>query len=46
MQNDTISRSDLVAELESFKVAAGDPVLRVLVDRVIGIVKAQPGVSR
>lgn len=44
MQNDTISRSALVAELECFKVAAGDVVLRVLIDRIIGIVKEQPAV--
>lgn len=46
MQNDTISRSALVADLESFKVQMGDPVFRFLVDRVIERVKAQPGVSR
>lgn len=45
MQNDTISRSALVADLESFKVPMGDPVLRFLVDRVIERVKAQPGVE-
>lgn len=45
MQNDTISRSALVAELECFKVAAGDVVLRVLIDRIIGIVKDQPEVE-
>ena len=45
MENDTNSRSALVAELESFKVAAGDPVIRVIVDRLVGIVKAQPGVE-
>lgn len=46
MQNDTISRSALVADLESFKVPMGDPVLRFLVDRVIERVKAQPGVEQ
>ena len=45
MQNDTISRSALVADLESFKVQMGDPVLRYLVDRVIERVKVQPGVE-
>lgn len=42
MQNDTISRSALVAELENFKVTAGDPVIRLIIDRVIGIVKEHP----
>lgn len=40
MQNDTISRSALVAELEAFKMSLGDVVLRLIVDRVIEIVKA------
>lgn len=40
MQNDTISRSALVAELEAFKMSLGDIVLRFVVDRVIEIVKA------
>lgn len=43
MQNDTISRSALVAELEGFKMSLGDIVLRFVVDRVIEIVKAHPG---
>mgnify|MGYP007111760930 CR=1 FL=1 len=38
--DDLISRSALVAELESFKVVTGDPVIRVIVDRIIGIVRA------
>lgn len=46
MQNDTISRSALVAELEAFKMSLGDVVLGFVVDRVIERVKAQPGVSR
>lgn len=37
---DAIPRSDLVAELESFKVSLADVVLRFLVNRVIEIVKA------
>ena len=45
MRNDTISRSALVAELENFKITAGDPVIRLIIDRVIGIVKAHPGVE-
>jgi hypothetical protein len=43
MKDDTISRSALIAELECFKVACGDVVIRVIVDRIIGIVKAHPG---
>ena len=39
MQNDTISRSALVAELECYKMSLGDIVLRFIVDRVIEIVK-------
>ena len=45
MQNDIISRSALVAELEGFKMSMGDIVLRFVVDRVIERVKAQPGVD-
>lgn len=45
MQNDTISRSALVAELEAFKMSMGDPVIRFIVDRVIELVKAQSGVE-
>ena len=41
--DDLISRSGLIAELESFKVVTGDPVIRVIVDRIIGIVRAHPG---
>lgn len=40
--NDLISRSALVAELESFKMSLGDIVFRFVVDRVIERVKAQP----
>ena len=40
--NDLISRSELVTQLESYKAAAGDVVIRVIVDRIIGIVKEQP----
>ena len=39
MQNDMISRSALVAELEAFKMSLGDIVLRFVVDRVIDVVK-------
>jgi hypothetical protein len=39
MENDTISRSALVAELEAFKMSLGDVVLRYIVDRVIELVK-------
>ena len=37
---DAIPRSDLVAELERFRVSLADVVLRFLVNRVIEIVKA------
>ena len=37
--NDLISRSGLVAELETFKMSLGDVVLRFIVDRVIKLVK-------
>ena len=40
--NDNISRSELIAQLESYKAATGDVVIRVIVDRIIGIVKEQP----
>ena len=42
MQNDTISRSALIADLENRKVTAGDPVIKFLFDRLIDIVKGQP----
>ena len=45
MQNDTISRSALVAEIESFKVSIGDIFLQFLVNRIIGIIKALPAVE-
>ena len=40
--DDVISRSALIAELEAFKMSMGDIVLRFIVDRVIGIIKALP----
>lgn len=45
MQNDTISRSALIAELEGFKVSTGDPVIRLIIDRIISIVKDRPDVE-
>lgn len=45
MQNDTISRSALVADLERYKELIANPVLRFLMDQVIERVKAQPGVE-
>lgn len=42
---DNISRSELIAQLESYKAATGDVVIRVIVDRIIGIIKEQPGVG-
>jgi Lar family restriction alleviation protein len=42
MQNDTISRSKLIADLECFKLQLGDIILGFVVDRVVEIVQAQP----
>lgn len=39
---DLIDRGALVAELENFKASMGDPVLQLVVARVIERVKAQP----
>lgn len=39
MNEDTISRSALIVELEAFKMSLGDIVLRYIVDRVIELVK-------
>ena len=40
--NDLISRSALIAEMENRKAITGDPVIRVIFDRLIDIVKGQP----
>ena len=45
MNDDMISRSELVAELENRKVTAGDPVIRFIFDRIIDLVKGQPAVE-
>lgn len=45
MQNDLISRSEVIAQLEGFKLSLGDVILRLVVDRVIERVKAQPAVA-
>lgn len=45
MQNDTISRSKLIADLECFKLQLGDIILGFVVDRVIERVQAQPAVE-
>lgn len=45
MQNDLISRSELIAQLEGFKFALGDVFFQMVVDRVIERVKAQPAVE-
>lgn len=42
MNDDLISRSALIADLENRKVTTGDPVIRLIFDRLIGIVKDQP----
>lgn len=44
MRNDLISRSALLAELEGFELSLGDIFFRMIVDRVIERVKAQPTV--
>ena len=46
MKNDLISRSALLAELEGFKLSLGDIFFRMIVDRVIERVKAQPTVEQ
>ena len=46
MENDTISRSALIAELEGFKLSLGDIFFGMLVDRVIERVKAQPTIKQ
>lgn len=43
MNNDIISRSALIAELEAFKMSMGDIVLRYIVDRVIELVRGFRG---
>lgn len=43
--NDLISRSALITELENRKTITGDPVIRVIFDRLIDIVKGQPAVE-
>lgn len=45
MQNDTISRSALITELENRMVTAGDPIIKFLFARLIDIVKEQPAVQ-
>lgn len=45
MENDLVSRSALVAELEGFKVSLGDVFFMAVVDRVIECVKRQPAVE-
>ena len=45
MNEDLISRSALVAELENLQVMSGDPVIRLIFGRLIDIIKDQPGVE-
>ena len=40
--NDLISRSELIAQLESFKLSLGDVILGFVVDRVIERVREMP----
>lgn len=46
MENDMISRSALIAELEGFKLSLGDIFFGMVVDRVIERVKAQPTIKQ
>ena len=43
--NDLMSRSALIAEIQNRKVTTGDPVIRLIFDRLIDIVKGQPSVE-
>lgn len=43
--NDLISRSELIAQLEGFKLSLGDVILGFVVDRVIEHVQEMPGVA-
>lgn len=45
MNDDTISRSRLIAELEGFKISLGDVVLGWVIDRVIERIRQQPAVE-
>ena len=45
MNDDLISRSALIAEIQNRKVTTGDPVIRLIFDRLIDIVKGQPAVE-
>lgn len=42
---DLINRSELIAQLEGFKLSLGDVILGFVVDRVIERVKALPAVK-
>ena len=44
--DDLISRSALISDLENRKVTTGDPVIRLIFDRLIGIVKDQPAAEK
>ena len=44
--DDLISRSALISDLENRKVTTGDPVIRLIFDRLIGIVKDQPAAAK
>ena len=39
---DLINRTELLAQLECFKMSLGDVILRLIVDRAIDVVKQQP----
>ena len=44
--DDLISRSALISDLENRKVTTGDPVIRLIFDRLIDIVKNQPAAEK
>lgn len=44
--DDLISRSALISDLEDRKVTTGDPVIRLIFDRLIDIVKDQPAAAK
>lgn len=45
MKDDLISRSELIAQLECFKLSLGDVILGFVVDRVIERVQEMPAVD-
>lgn len=44
--DDLISRSELIAQLENFKISLGDVIMGFVVDRIIERVKNMPTADR